>query len=279
MFGFASSVFKKIWGIITAILLLVIANAENPQGVPEGAELVGSHTYMLEQALTRGQGITTDGTYFYFSGNYFLNKTEIKTHKTVVTNMMAIPPVLMLYGCNHIGGISYYDGKIYAPIEDGSAYQHPFIAIYDAATLKFTGKYYALPLELHDAGVPWCAVDAPRGYLYTAEWSNAKVLNVFRLSDMSLVKTVPLSMPLDRIQGGAVYDGMLYLSNDVGTKAVFKLNPETGEASELFKCNVSSKIEAESMTVLSTPEGPLFCVMDIGPMRINMVLREYRLAS
>jgi len=272
-------IFKKIWVLLIAILLTVTLNAENPPGVPQGAELVGSHTFMLEEALMRGQGITTDGTYFYFSGNFFLNKTDIKTNKTIVNNIFAIPPALLLKGCNHIGGISYYDGKIYAAIEDGSAYQHPFIAIFDAKTLKYTGKYYEMPLELHDAGIPWCIVDAPRGYLYTLEWSNGKVLNVFNLNDMSFVKTIPLSMPLDRIQGGGIYDGMLYLSMDVGTKSVYKLNPVTGEASLLFSRNVSAECESESMTVLATPDGPRFYVMDIGPKRINMVLRQYRLAN
>ncbi|MEI6578587.1 MAG: hypothetical protein WCN92_03900 [Eubacteriales bacterium] len=272
-------IFKKIWALLTAMLLTVTINAETPPGVPQGAVLVDSHTFMLEEALMRGQGITTDGTYFYFSGNFFLNKTDIKTNKTVVNNIFAIPPALLLQGCNHIGGISYYDGKIYAPIEDGSAYQHPYIAIFDAKTLKFTGKSYAMPLELHDAGIPWCIVDAPRGYLYTMEWSNAKVLNVFNLNDMSLVKTVPLSIPLDRIQGGGIYDGMLYLSMDVGTKSVYKLNPVTGDAKLLFSRNVMSTIESESMTVLSTAEGPRYYVMDIGPKRINMVLRQYKLAE
>ena len=277
MFNLITWGFKKFWALLTAILLIVTVNAESPPGVPEGANLVGSHTYMLDQALTRGQGITTDGKYFYFSGNFFLNKTDLETHETVVKNIMAIPPALLLQGCNHIGGISYYDGKIYAAIEDGSAYQHPYIAIFDAETLKFTGKSYAMPLELHDQGIPWCIVDGPRGYLYTLEWSNGKVLNVFNLDDMSFVKTVPLSMPLDRIQGGGICDGMLYLSMDVGSKSVYKLDPVTGEASLLFKCNLSPEVEAESMTVLPTPEGPLFCVMGIGPMRINLVVREYRL--
>jgi hypothetical protein len=278
MFNLITWGFTKFWALLTAVLLIFTVNAENPPGVPDGAVLTGSHTYMLDQALTRGQGITNDGKYLYFSGNFFLNKTDMETHETVVKNIMAIPPALLLQGCNHIGGISYYDGKIYAAIEDGSAYQHPYIAIFDAETLKFTGKYYEMPLELHDAGIPWCIVDGPRGYLYTLEWHNGE-LNVFDLDDMSLVKTIPLSMPLDRIQGGDIYDGMLYLSADVGTKSVYKLNPVTGEASLLFSRNVSPECEAESMTVLATPEGPLFCVMDIGPKRINMVVREYRLAD
>ena len=92
-----------------------------------------------DRALIRGQGVTTDGEYLYFSGNFFLNKTNIQTHETVANNLLAIPPALLLKGCNHIGGIGYYDGKIYAPIEDGSAYQHPYIAIFFSFTFNRAG--------------------------------------------------------------------------------------------------------------------------------------------
>lgn len=266
---------KKLWSLVTAVLLLAAAAADRPQGEPEGARLTGSRTYLLFEALTRGQGIATDGEFFYFSGNYFLNKTDIETNKTVAENPLAIPPALLLKGGNHIGGISYYNGTIYAPIEDGPDYLHPYIALYDAGTLRYTGVCYELPRGLHIEGVPWCAVDAERGYLYTAEWSNAKALNVFSLTDMSLVKTVPLSMTLDRIQGAVMYGGTLYLSDDVGTKTVYSLNPVTGEAAVAFRRNVNPENEAESMTVLSTPGGPVFYVMDIGPKRFNVTLREY----
>lgn len=271
--------FTKFWALLSAILLIVATNAEQPPGVPDGAVLVSSHTYMLDKALVRGQGVATDGEYFYFSGNFFLNKTDINTHETVAKNLLAIPPALLLKGSNHIGGISYHDGKIYAPIEDSEEHLYPSIAIFDAETLKFTGECYNMPLDLHVKGVPWCIVDAPRGYLYTMEWSPGQVLNVFNLDDMSFVKTIPLSMPLDRIQGGDIYEGMLYISADVGGKSVYQVNPVTGEVNLLFNRNVSPECEAESMTVLPTPDGPLFCVMDIGPMRINMVLRSYRLAD
>ena len=155
---------KKWWSLLTAVLLLVAAAADNPQGKPEGARLTGSRSYLLFEALTRGQGVATDGQFFYFSGNYFLNKTDIETNKTVAENPLAIPPALLLKGGNHIGGIAYYDGTIYAPIEDGPDYLHPYIALFDAETLRYTGVCYELPRELHIEGVPWCAVDAERGY-------------------------------------------------------------------------------------------------------------------
>lgn len=277
MFVFGFAILKKIWALLTAILLFVSLQVEKPVGEPVGAELLSEHTFMLEEALVRGQGVTNDGEYFYFSGNFFLNKTEIKSMKTVAQNSFAIPLPLLMKGCNHIGGIGYADGKIYAAIEDGSDYLHPFIAIFDAETLRFTGEYYELPQELHTKGVPWCIVDADRGYLYTAEWSNATQLNVFDLKDMTFVKNVPVSMTLDRIQGGDIYEGKLYLSNDSNSKRVYETDPVSGETKILFERNIDPECEAESMTVLATADGPVFYVMDLGPMRINMVFREYRL--
>jgi hypothetical protein len=60
-------------------------------------------------------------------------------------------------------------GKVYAPIKDGTKrpdgtrYLHPFIALFDAQTLRFTGEAHELPQALHTEGVPWIAVDARRG--------------------------------------------------------------------------------------------------------------------
>lgn len=275
MFGF--SVLKKIWAALIAAVTLLAVAAEKGAPPPEGAELTGSDTFVLTDALLRGQGITTDGTYYYYSGNFFLSKSTLDNRQTAAVNRFAIPPRLLAKGCNHIGGISWYDGKIYAAIEDGSDYLHPFIAVYDAETLRFTGQAYELPQSLHIDGVPWCAVDGPRGCLYTAEWSNAKALNVFRLEDMSFVKTVPLSMTLDRIQGGNMYGGTLYLSADLGdAKPVYAVDPATGECRLLFSRNVGAATETESMTVWPMPDGSLFHVQDIGPDRYYVTVRHYR---
>ncbi|HOO26551.1 MAG TPA: hypothetical protein PKW24_08055, partial [Clostridiales bacterium] len=75
MLTFGFTVLKKFWAILTAILLFVSLQVEKPVGQPEGAKLISERTFMLEEALVRGQGVTNDGEYFYFSGNYFLNKT------------------------------------------------------------------------------------------------------------------------------------------------------------------------------------------------------------
>lgn len=191
-----------------------------------------------------------------------------------------IPKELSELGCNHIGGLSYYDGKIYASVEDGPTYLHSYIVIYDAETLEYSGTCYSLPWELHTAGVPWCAVDVEKNYIYTAEWDDATVLNVFNLDTLDLVKTIPLSEPVDRIQGAEMFDGILYMSCDEENdmKRIFSVNVETGEVKEVFKRNVGKAVEAEDMTVITDENGnPIFCVLDRAEGRKNTNLTCYKI--
>ncbi len=273
-------IFKKLIIVISAIMLLVVGADEKDMPLPDNAEIIGKHTYVLNDYHMSSQGVTNDGEYFYFSGNKNLGRADMKTGEITLITTNAIPEELKEKGCNHIGGLSYYNGFVYAAIEDGPDYLNSFIALFDAETLKYTGIYYELPHELHLEGVPWCAIDAERNYLYTAEWTNAKVLNVFSLDDMSLVKTVTLSEPIDRIQGAEMFDGKLYMSCDEENekKRIFTLDVETGKVEELFARNVGKALEAEGMTVYKDEKGePVFCVLDRGERRqsTNLTLYKY----
>ncbi|UKS23823.1 hypothetical protein LOZ80_19445 [Paenibacillus sp. HWE-109] len=236
---------------------------------------VSSQTYWLLDALERGQGVTSDGSGWIFNSNAGLLRTSIDGKTVQARNALAIPSAISSLGGDHIGDISYYNGKIYAPIEDGSNYQHPFLALYDAQTLQYTGTSYALPLNLHPGGVPWVAVDAQRGQVYTAQWSNASNLNVFSLDDMHFIKTVPLTQSIDRIQGAEVYNGQLYASTDNGTQSVYTIDPETGSVALAFNRNLSSGTEAQGIAVLPTANGAALHILDVGSNRISVNFRHY----
>ena len=281
-FGTIYVIFKKLICCIAAIMLSVVAADEKDMMSPEGAEVIAKNTYVLNDYHMSSQGVTNDGEYFYFSGNKNLGKADMETGEIFRITTNAIPKELEEKGCNHIGGLSYYNGYVYAAIEDGPDYLNSFIALYDAETLKFTGTYYELPHELHLEGVPWCAVDVERNYLYTAEWTKAKVLNVFSLDDMSLVKTVPLSEPIDRIQGAEMFDGKLYMSCDEENdlKRILSLDVETGKVEYVFTRNVGKVFEAEGMTVYADENGePVFCVLDRGEKRVSTNLTQYKLTD
>jgi len=262
--------------LVAPLCLLTAFITERTANPPETqAPAVSYQNFGLFEAVPRYQGLTTDGESWYYSWNLGLQRTDLN-HKILASNFIAVPLQFLLEGSNHIGGISVYDGKLYCPLEDGSGYLKPYVLIYDAKTLKYTGEYYLLPQELHVDGVPWLAVDGPRGVAYTAEWWGAEVLNVFSLEDFSLVRTVPLSMPLDRIQDAEVYEGVLYCGSDIkDSHTIWAVDPETGDVTKVFDRNLDNAVEAEGFTVWPMPDGSFFHCTETGASSVNVMFRHY----
>lgn len=281
-FGMIYVIFKRVVTLISVIMLLIVGGDEKNTPAPVGADVIEKTTYVLYDNHMSSQGVTNDGEYFYFSGKKNLGKADIETGEIFRITTNAIPDELEDMGYDHIGGLSYYDGIVYAAVEDGPDYERSCIVLYDAETLKYTGEYYPLPYDLHKEGVPWCAVDAEKNYIYTAEWTNATVLNVFNLDTFELVKTIPLSQPVDRVQGAEMYDGKLYMSCDEldGNKHVYSVDVESGIVQVEFTRNVGEAIEAEGMTVYIDEDGePVFCVIDRGERRLSTNLTRYKLVQ
>ena len=281
-FGTIYVIFKKLVTLISAIMLLVVGADENDTPAPEGAEVVSKTTYVVYDYHMTSQGVTNDGEYFYFSGKKNLGKADMETGEISLITTNAIPDELEEMGYDHIGGLSCYGGIVYAAVEDGPDYERSCIVLYDAETLSYMGQYYPLPYELHTEGVPWCAVDADKNYIYTAEWTDATVLNVFTLDTLTLVKTIPLSHPVNRVQGAEMFDGKLYMSCDDedGNKHILSVDVESGIVQTVFTRNVGAEIEAEGMTVYPDENGePVFCVLDRGARRQSTNLTRYKLAD
>ncbi|MDR1465274.1 MAG: hypothetical protein LBJ11_08260 [Oscillospiraceae bacterium] len=277
MLSFLRALWLRALALLVAPLCLLTTWITDGKDQPIDGQYpaVSQENFGLFGAVPRYQGITTDGEYWYYSWNFGLYKTTLD-HKPVENNFIAIPLKYLTEGSNHIGGISVAGGKLYCPLEDGGDYLHPYILIYDAETLRWTGKAYALPQELHVKGVPWVAVDVPRGVAYTAEWNNATVLNVFSLEDFTLLRTVPLSAPIDRVQGAEVYGGVLYCAADSkDSHTIWAVQPETGEVYKAFDRNLDNAIEAEDATVWPMPDGSLIHCIETGSSRVNVVLKHY----
>lgn len=170
---------RKLMTILTYPLLILTLLTSPVVQSTDSAELVSTDTFVFEKALLMGQGITTDGEYYYTSGSIAaLNLTGLAKFtaddmEIVKSRVNPLPKECSRRGNNHIGGISYYNGKIYAPVEGGDEV-YACIVVFDCETLKPTGEVYDLHNELYDDGVPWCAVDPETGYLYASKWSNAK---------------------------------------------------------------------------------------------------------
>ena len=233
---------------------------------------------MLLGALACSQGITTDGDSFIFSSRFGFLKTELDEETWINFNMDAIPKEIKEnYNAAHIGGISCYNGIVYAAMEDSKQWHYPICALFDADTLQFTGTYFLLSPELQKCGCPWVAVDGERGLIYSAQRDNSPVLICYDMATGALVKTVELSMPVHKIQGGEVYGGYLYVATNNDAQSVYRINPVSGETVKLFDRGLAKGSEGEGMTVIDNGGQPMLCAIDMGPLFINAFIRRYAL--
>ena len=283
------STIKSIWAIVGSIVLMLsgIINGGEISCSPN-AELVRAEQFTLDEALLMSQGITTDGEYFYTAGSIAaldlvgMAKWTADGFEKVIYTHNAIPKEIKeKYNSDHIGGISYYDGKIYAATEDDTD-TYNLILVFDAETLEFTGEYYDLGTEYLDDGIPYCAVDGENGYLYTSQFHETDCILAYNLDDMTFSHKIMLSEPIDRIQGAEYYDGLLYMSYDVAgsaTEKVQTVDVKTGEVETLFERTVSGRDhEAEGLTVYPMADGSFIHVADYDKL-ISVTIRHYSLVE
>lgn len=223
-----------------------------------------------------GQGIASDGESLWFSWNFGLSRNDPALTRTFAADCLnAIPPALKASGHNHIGDIDVHKGILYAPIEDGPGYLSPWVALYDAATLRFTGRAFELDRDYLTEGVPWVAIDGPRKVAYTAEWNNTNRLNVHRLTDFKLIRTVELDRTVPRIQGAKVFRGSLYIARDNRPEhSVEAIDPETGRVTHLFDRPELGDSEAEGIAFIRARTGT---VMSLLELHEGAQLRNFRI--
>lgn len=281
--------FDALIAFLTAICMVFTGFMD--YGTPTSSsnvELVKEDKLVFDQAMYAGQGITTDGEYYYTSGSMTglgmagLAKWDADTMELISTNLDPIPEYYKdLYGSDHVGGISYYDGKIYAAVEN-EAEDFPLVVTYDAETLEEVDVYKLPNTDLPD-GIPWCAVDADNGYLYCSPFNETGYILAFDLETMEFSHTIGLSETVYRIQGGEVYEGVLYLSYDAENSnkdKILTVDIGTGEVATLCSRTLPSAAgnEAEGVTVYPMEDGSLIHVLDYDKT-VGVYVRHYEIVE
>lgn len=282
-YNIAKSIIYKVFAVVFAALL-TLTNGVN--GFLNGdiypydsnSKVVGL------ESLERAQGVTTDGEYWYFSGKTSLVKIGFDNQTVYAYNYKALDGELSEnYNSKHIGGISYYNGYIYASLEDSKQWQHPVIALYDAETLEYTGICHEVSSEILTRGIPWVAVDAENGFIYASHSKTVEEIHCFDLDTFEYVKSFAVSDPMDAIQGGEVYKGKLYVGTNDSTRAVYTIDVKSGKVEKLFdRIMYQPKLidnfggEGEDLTVYPMEDGTLIHALDIGALFIDSNLRHYK---
>lgn len=282
-YNIAKSIIYKVFAVVFAALL-TLTNGVN--GLLNGdiypydsnSKVVGL------ESLERAQGVTTDGEYWYFSGKTSLVKIGFDNQTVYAYNYKALDGELSEnYNSKHIGGISYYNGYIYASLEDSKQWQHPVIALYDAETLEYTGICHEVSSKILTRGIPWVAVDAENGFIYASHSKTVEEIHCFDLDTFEYVKSFAVSDPMDAIQGGEVYKGKLYVGTNDSTRAVYTIDVKSGKVEKLFdRIMYQPKLidnfggEGEDLTVYPMEDGTLIHALDIGALFIDSNLRHYK---
>ena len=263
---------KNIFSILTAMSLIVTyIFGLGEISTSEGYKLSRSEKLTPSVSMFAGQGLCCDGEFFYTSGSMTgvgftgLAKFDLNM-KCVKRWASAIPDEFRNnYKSDHIGGIDCKDGKIYAAVE-GEDYKYNFVLVYDCKTLEYTGESYNFTNEHLTDGIPWLAVDSENDLLYTSKFSEVNEILVFDLESMQMVKTLELNKTINRIQGGSVFEGVLYLSYDAAhstDEQVLAVNVENGSVAVEFERSLPNyDNEAEDICVYPLPDGTLFHIID-----------------
>ncbi len=269
---------NKILSLIFAVLLIpftVLTHgidliSADGRTDTEKTNIVGIGAYF------HSQGMTSDGETLYFSSKTTLIRTEGDAKTLINANYFAIPDELKDLGIAHIGGLSYYNGYIYAGLEDSKVWDYPIVGVYDAESLELV-DYYILDTEMITRGLPWVCVNPENGYLYCTDHSKdpTKLLVYDTANKMSFVKEVALEESPYAIQGAEFYGGTIYAATNNDTQAIYTINPNTGEVEKLFDRNLTSGSEGEGMTFMVKDGKPVLVAMDMGPLFINAFVREY----
>lgn len=277
-----ANVFNKMFSLLFSLLLLFSGTVN---GFFEGdvKECISENGVIGLETLTRSQDVTTDGEYYYFSGKHALEKVNLACDTIIALNSEAITPELEeKYNSQHIGGISYFNGIIYAALEDSKQWNHPIIALYDAETLEYTGVCYELSVELHKRGVPWVCVDGENGYAYAGDSRNYDEIYKYKLDDFTYVGSITFSEQVEKIQGGEIADGVFYAGTNDKTRSVYTIDLATGEATKLFdrimyeyKHINNFGGEGEGLTLLETEDGAYIHTLQVGALFIDSSLKHY----
>lgn len=228
-------------------------------------------------AYFRSQGITTDGETLFFSSKTTLIQTKSDAKTVINANYSAIPDELAeKYGIKHIGGLSYYNGFIYAGLEDSKVWDYPIVGVYDAGTLELV-DYYILDCETVTRGLPWVCVNPENGLLYCTDHSKqpTKLLVYDTADGMKPAGEIPLSQSVAAIQGAEFYGGIIYAASNDETQAIYTINPSDGRVEKLADRCLTQFSEGEGMTIMIKGGKPVIIAMDMGPLFINAFVREY----
>lgn len=199
----------------------------------------------VDRAYRQGLGKAADG--WVFSTNFSLFRTDDELVRTVTLDA-AIPQEWVEKGYDHIGDIDVVGDVVHVPLEqpDYGAERQAMLR-YDLDTLGYLDG-----VEVAQSHNAWVAVDADTMTAYSMSgFSDDTVLRYDIDAGWEPLEPIQLSTTIDRVQGGDLRDGALWLSTDDETDGVYRVDLATGDVVALGSIgHVESEGEGIDATTL-----------------------------
>ncbi len=214
-------------------------------------------TVTAERAVNPGirQGVarTADGAGWILSTNNGLFRVGDGDLEAVRAQAApAIPAELAAQGYDHVGDVDVDRGILWAPLErEDKQAGRQVVARYDPVTLAFTG---AQEVPQHHASF----VAAADGVVYSTDSFDDDAVTRYRWDGSTLQPLEPLRMSrkVERIQGGDVADGALWLSTDDADNGLYRVDLATGEVQSIGSVGHVAG-EGEGIDATALPSGLL----------------------
>jgi hypothetical protein len=188
-------------------------------------------TVIRETVVSPGyrQGVARVDGGWIFSLNNALFRTDDALVETA-TLTPAIPTDLAARGFNHVGDIDVVDDVVYAPLEQPDYSQGTQVmAVYDARTLAFRDS-----VDVAQDHNSFVTVDPDTGVAYSMDrFGGRALLRYDTRRDWRPLRPLGLSDHVDRVQGGDVVRGAVWLSTDDHTDGVYRVDLRTGQVQPL----------------------------------------------
>ena len=177
------------------------------------------------------------------SMNYFFDTTALYLSSSPhVLKIVASNHAVLLSGTSHMGDGDAYDGKVFGVIEHWTGCQNSsapiFIVIFDGQTLQVT-KTVDITGDLPEAS--GIAIDPDTSEAILTSFCDSHNLYVYRMSDWTLTRTIPLSIPVPGIQGAAYRQGFLYIGDAMGN--LYRYNFARGSMQFYFRASMKGEYE------------------------------------
>jgi hypothetical protein len=202
----------------------------------------------VDAAFRQGVARTDDG--WIFSVNQGLYRTDDALTR-VVENDAAIPADLMAEGYDHLGDPDIADGILYVPLEQPDKERREQRMIwYDVATLE--------PIDsapVPQAHAAWISVDDGVAYSMN-EFDGDDTILRYDVETWEPLEPLVMSRSLDRVQGGDVADGYLWLSTDDATDGLYRVDLDTGQVDTVGALGHPDG-EGEGIDATDLPSGEL----------------------